>query len=354
MNMSTEDSKTVAKLNSLSDSINFYNSAIVIPIGILFNFLTIFTFLRPRLRKISNMSIFYVALAIYDILSLTNSILLVQLLPTLNIKLVNLSNPMCKFGNIWRKIVTQAPSWIQLIMTFDRFRCVVCPQKFRYLENRLKLISTLVCVFIVLTFINTPFLWYYTAEVKTITNVFDSNSNRTMNMTVLSLSCTISSELGLATDILNVLMRSYIPFVLMIFLNVSMTRRFLRSKKISTSRNRSLKREYIFTLTVFGMSLTFFVFYLPWSVYYVLNRIFQSISSLQTAQIDAQLNIFQSIAFSIAYANNWSLFFVNVVFNGVFRKEFFNMMAFRRLNLASSHVFSTTKGNTMINNSTVV
>jgi hypothetical protein len=312
-------------LNSLSNSINLYFSMIAIPIGLVLNLLTIITFSRQKLRVSSTMSVFYISLAIYDCLSLGNSILFVQMLPSLGVKIVNFSDVLCKLGNVWRKIATQCPSWVQLIMTFDRFRCVVYPRRFKFMENKRKLIALLVSLFFVILLINSAYLGYFIYPQTTTKTQFDPNTNITINKTTFSLNCTASAELALIADVLNVIMRSYLPFSLMLVLNISMTKRFLASKKNSL-RNKSLRREYVFTLTVFGINVLFFILYTPWSVYYVLNRVAQSLSSWQTPFITAQLNLFQSIAFCIAYCNNMTLFLINIIFNSSFRREFCLML----------------------------
>ena len=234
----SDNKEYIAYLNSLANSINLYFSMIAIPIGLVLNLLTIITFSRQKLRVSSTMSIFYISLAIYDCLSLGNSILFVQMLPSLGVKIVNFSELLCKLGNVWRKIATQCPSWVQLIMTFDRFRCVVYPHRFKFLEDKRKLIALLVSLFFVIFLINSAYLAYYIYLKPTTKTLFDPNTNTSINKTTFSLSCTASADLALITDITNVIMRSYLPFSLMLIFNISMTKRFLASKKNSL-RNKS-------------------------------------------------------------------------------------------------------------------
>ena len=175
------DPKYISFLNSLADSINFYYSIIAVPIGIVLNLLTLATFLRKRIRTKSSISIFYIALSIYDIISLMNSILYVQLLPTINVKIVNFSDVWCKIGSIWRKIATQCPSWTQFIMTFDRYRSVACPQRFKFMQDPRKLITLLVSVFFLAILVNSPYLGFYIYEQPTIKSVYSASLNRTVN-----------------------------------------------------------------------------------------------------------------------------------------------------------------------------
>lgn len=58
------------------------------------------------------------------------------------------------------------------------------------------------------------------------------------------------------------------------------------------------------------MDVSFFIFFTPWSIWYVINRVYQETPSLTSPLLSASLNLFQSISFSIAYLNNLSSFFL--------------------------------------------
>lgn len=330
----------VNNLKNLANSVNYYYSITIVPVGMVLNLLTIFVYSTGKLRKLTNnLSVFYIILGVYDILALSNSILFIQLLPTINIKLFNYSDELCKFISLWRRTVIQSPSWIQIIITLDRFRSVVCPSRFGFMKNRLVLILMLASVFFVLMLVNLGHLWFYTVPVKTTVAEFNQTLNKTINKTTTSLLCTSSAHLATATDVMNVLLRSYIPFVIMFTLNIMLTRKFLQSKKNLNTKS-SMKKEYNFTMTVIGMNLTFFTLYTPWSVWYIINQIVINTPGLQSNVLSANLNLFQSFAFSIAYLNNSFSFILNLVFNSLFRGQIFNLVT--NQNQVSTTLFQST------------
>jgi hypothetical protein len=110
----------VSYLNNISRNINIFFGSVVPPIGIFFNFFVILVYLRDGLRKKSNISAFYIFLAVYDILALLNSVLFVQYLPNIGINLTASSYQICKFLSAYRRTVIHAASWALTFITFDR------------------------------------------------------------------------------------------------------------------------------------------------------------------------------------------------------------------------------------------
>jgi hypothetical protein len=333
------------QLRALGNSINFYFSCTVATTGVILNLFTGFMYLHSKsLRKSSRtMSLLYVSLSIYDILALFNSFLFIQLLPSININLSIINADMCRWTAIWRRTFIQTPSWHLTLITFDRFRSICCPNRFEFMENPKKLFVIIVMQCVIICAINSEHVLFFISEprvqIHNVTNVsiaLETHVNRTHHnitnnlvRTVTSIigtrSCTATAMLLFVTDILSVSMRSYIPFTLMLALNIALTRRFLKSRKRFQTKSGGLKKEYYFTATVISMNLTFFVLYMPWSLYSIVNRVYQSTPWLLTPYASALLSFLQSITFSIAYLNNLSSFFNNFLFNNIFRKELFKM-----------------------------
>jgi hypothetical protein len=153
-----------------------------------------------------------------------------------------------------------------------------------------------------------------------------------------SVSCTATPILLNITDVMNVILRSYLPFLIMLACNILLTRELIRSKK-KMLKSDSFRREYNFTFTVIGMNIFFFILYTPWSVYYILNRIYNSSTPNLSQVIIERINLLRSISFSFAYLNNASVFVVNAIFNKLFRKELFGL--FKRSKLNSETALST-------------
>lgn len=221
-------------IQSLSKSVNLYFSATVVPIGIMLNVVTIAIFTSKRLNKNTNMGMFYISLAIYDILALFNSILFIQLLPSLSINLINTSDFCCKFISLWRRTVIQCPSWMQVLITLDRLRSVCFPNKLKLMEKKSKVLSIIPSIFIVVCVINMTHMGFFKRELFSTTKRFDNQTNITLNQTTITVSCAASSAIVTLTDVMNVLMRSYIPFVVMLSMNIQLTRTFIKSRKKSS------------------------------------------------------------------------------------------------------------------------
>ena len=321
----------ITTLQNITNRTDFYYSAIVIPIGVFLNLATIYIFSQSSCatRKNAIINLLYIGLSIYDILALFNSILFAQLLPSLGIYLVNYSTATCIGLNWWRKIVVQAPSWVQVIITFERFFSVVYPNRFDLFKSKRNVVLILISVFFSLTLVNIGHAWYYTAIItQNQTILYSKYGDKITHHSIDDLSsiCTSSKASSLSTDIINVLFRFLIPFIIMIVLNVLLSKHLYKSKKRIATKNRSFKHERNHTFTVVGFNVLFFVLNLPWAVYYVLSHIQTSDIVVFDAAIDtAILGLINSFAFSIFYLNNLSLFFLNMIFNTVFRKQFLSL-----------------------------
>lgn len=307
-------------LENISKKLNVYFSGIIVPIGLLLNFVTILIFIRHRLNTKTNMGLFYVSLGVYDSIALLNSILFIQFLPSLGVDLPALSHFGCHFFSIYRRTAIQTPSWMLVIITLDRFRSVCYPTRFKFMEQRKFILKVVILLFFVIFLINIDHGWFFLVTRQTNRVFFNPVLNISVNSTVKKKICTSSPLLLSITDIKMVFMRSYIPFAIMLLLNLKLSRTFLLSKK-KIKANEYQKKDYSFTTTVLIMNTVFFLLYLPWSVWYAVWTGFKFTSGAMTSQASARLRLSRSIFFSIAYLNNCSSFFVNLFGNFQFRRE---------------------------------
>ncbi|RNA19526.1 G-coupled receptor -like protein [Brachionus plicatilis] len=287
------------------------------------------------------MGIFYAALGVYDSLALLNSILFIQFLPSLGISLPAMSHFACHFFSIYRRTAIQTPSWMLVIITLDRFRSVCYPTKFKFMEKKKFILKVIVFLFLAIFLLNADHGWFYLVIRQTNQINFDPLLNTSTNTTIKKKICTASPLLLSITDIKMVFMRSYIPFTLMLFLNVKLSRVFLLSKKKFRPKEHD-KKEYSFTTTVLIMNLVFFVLYLPWSVWYAVWTAFKFVPGAMTSQASAQLRLCRSILFSVAYLNNCSSFFVNFFINFQFRKELMDIFRVIKKKKVSSTIIQST------------
>lgn len=313
---------------NLTSQINFYYGSIVIPIGIILNLVTITVFCAQS-EVATNLNLIYIGLGIYDILALLNSILFSQLLPSLGIVFVDSSRFNCVFFNWWRKVAIQAPSWVQVLLTFERYTSVVLINKLDFFKNKRNVLLALVSIMYILIVVNSSAAWFY------ISTTVHNGSNSTKY--VLIQRCTSSIVTSFVTDCVNLLFRFVLPFVVMIWLNVMLSRNLYASKRRANGINfranfssnsslviqrKSFRRELNYTITILGFNILFCALNLPWAVWYILVHIEQVGVWFQSRLDTATLNLLNSIFFSIFYINNYSSFVLNICFNRVFRSTF--------------------------------
>lgn len=107
----------------------------------------------------------------------------------------------------------------------------------------------------------------------------------------------------------------------MIAMNCVLVRGLFTSKMRMSTRKRSKRREINYALTVVALNFIFFILNLPWCIWYILNQISFHDSYLSTTQAKRSLEVLKSVSFSVYYLDNLSLFFLNFIFNRLFRKR---------------------------------
>lgn len=330
----------IDRITDTTDKMNFYFSATIIPIGIILNIVTIIIFAISHRQKPTNSNILYIGLSIYDLFAITNSILFAQLLPSLNIWLVNYSNTSCILINWWRKIIIQSPSWAQVLITLERYNSVVSTNKLNVLKSKRNLVIMLFLIFLILLVANMGHAWYST--IATIKNSTVEITNVSIVIKEAQI-CSSTSTVSLLTDAVNVFFRFLAPFIIMVVLNILLSKNLFASKRrLTGNTRRSFKRERNYTITVIGFNILFCTLNLPWSVWFVMRHLQQAGLAFQSQMDAAILNLLKGIVYSIFYLNNLSLFILNMCFNKIFRSYFFFLVKSPLGTSSNNH--STTMG----------
>jgi hypothetical protein len=309
------------RIQEIARLVNLYSSGVIVPIGLALNLATVAIFSRKNMRSKTNMSLLYIVLAIFDIFALFNSLIFVQFLPAIGFNIGNLSDLACKLRFVWIRIIIQLPSWQLILITCERFRLVCFPNKHNFLDKKKYLFVSIATIIITIALINSVHFTF--TLVKTTRTINESTNGTIFLRQMLTYSCTASSTIIFIVELIVVFNRSYIPFIVMLILNIIMTKKFLESRRKLKSKSNSstAKRENYFTFTVITMNITFFVLYTPWSLWYVVNRTYQINQTWINPVVTASLNLSQNICLSIAYINNLSSFFNNLIFNKLFKNE---------------------------------
>lgn len=131
----SDQQQLINYLNSMVVWINKIFGSSFVPVGMVLDMFTIYTFSRATLRNNSTLSLFYMALGVYDIFALINYTLFYTL-PAYGIKPINASDSACKILSVLKRTLGVCSSWTETLITFDRFRSVVYPHKFKFITNR--------------------------------------------------------------------------------------------------------------------------------------------------------------------------------------------------------------------------
>ena len=211
------------------------------------------------------------------------------------------------------------------VITFDRLWIM-------YLENRLgikrckKSITVLILIVISFVFVISQVNMLYYA-ISTRYPVFNTTLNK-YTFINNTLAC-IQSNLDILfiQDMIFVLMLIILPFIIMVSCNVFLIKHISKTRKL-VIRGRKQKREHSFTIAVSIMNAAFLVCNIGVTVYYsVIYYLAFSRDSMPTRPYNIFL-MFGTCATLFSYIFTLSEFFIDMIFNKVFRKEIYSLIRF--------------------------
>lgn len=208
----------VSYLNQLTSSINTNYVIISTSIGVPLNLICMFTFWRLMKNNKTNMGFLGICQSFIDMTILLMFLFVYRAAPIFfSILPANRANAECKIFGWIRRFILHASSWIAVVSTFDRFTYVLYghENRLKFLKNKSTLSGCILAIFVLIGILNIPNLFFYISGGACIGN-FDA---------------TISS------DIISILLRTYIPFGLMVVFNWLMIRKLFKSNRRS-SRTR--------------------------------------------------------------------------------------------------------------------
>ena len=181
-----------------------------------------------------------------------------------------------------------------------------------------------------------------------IPNMFQYITYPNNNSNNSDLLCGPSNTMGIAANFTTSMLRSVIPAIAMIILDV-FTIKTLFISRHTISNNLSKQKRFAIVLLI--LDTIFFIFNFPLSVTEILTIIYQNIllypSSNNTM---ALLNLLHGLANTFAYIYYLIPFFINLFFNPMFRKELFYLLLFKpNNNQETEQVFSQTNRQDEIN-----
>ena len=299
------DASYIALMEYISNQIKFYLSIIFIPTGLILNLFSMFIYRRRKFRN--NQTAFLSSwLILFETISLIFGFLIFTYLPTIGIDLYTKSNYICKLLSFSRRMGAQCASWSQATCTLDRFLTLKFLNKFNLLKNKVRnMVIITIIMLISLSIINIGNIFYRLDYVN--------KNNKTQ------VSCSAAIVVLFTTDLISILLRNILPFVLMMILNVIITIDFVKLKS-KFDNKKGNKRQLQFTFTIICMNFISFVFYTPLSVVYVILNVYKLNPSISPVQI-AKIQFAYNITTTVSFIYNALPFFINFAFNKLFRIE---------------------------------
>lgn len=329
-----EDYKYILWAIQTTQSILFYLYTIVFPIGIALNSFEIFIFQSIKQQK-STMGYFFTINSVLNIITI--SYLLVFIPPsTVGIYLHLASDLSCKFYFFFLRVLYQSSSWLNVLITADRLLFIFFSKRFKFQQNKFLLSLVIFIFLLVICCTNIPNFMLNLFVVKSIQ----------ANQTVTTIYCTAKSEILIIRDVFSILLRTIIPFILMLGMNLILIIKVNESKK---KLKKQLNQELKFSFTVIFTTIIFLIVLIPNVVYIVLSNIFQYDTTIKQRQTyNAFLVLFETCS-SLGFFLNLSFnIFVQLAFNRVFSKETYRLV-FRFMKLFNSRLNSIKSNSTTVN-----
>ena len=297
--------------------INFYSMVTLIPIGIIGNLISLFIFTRPSFNQKTNTGLLYTLFCVVNLITIVYeaSFRNADDFIEFSIKL-----PL-SIQIFFERVLLQCLSWIQVIISLDRFIFVLYPVKgFQIMSKKSVLYSIILGLLIIIIGLNSL---YFVRGPFTFTIGF--------NQTVTCNYC-ISQEIAVLTLNIQVFVQFFIPFLIMVIVDSMVIIRFKKSRTQLNERKNShtAKKSSRFTRNTILIDLIYMIFNFPsilYGIYMMLVFVFPNSISLSLPYHDLFEIIFP--LFSFFYLCLIFLLFIS--FNRIFRSELikiFNLQKF--------------------------
>lgn len=123
-NFSTDYIDYTTHIDGVANRFTFYFFLIVTPLGLVCNLISIYIYKCPSLNKNTNIGILYVWLCLLNMISLCYFTCVTQ-----SSALFNYTVPLpCGLEVFFRRMTFNSISWMQVLISFDRFIAVMYPK----------------------------------------------------------------------------------------------------------------------------------------------------------------------------------------------------------------------------------
>lgn len=296
-------------LIEVQSGVIYYFLLVSSAIGIPGNLLSILVFSRLLHQK-TNMAFLCISQSVIDLTLLILTLLYLRgSAYVFGYALNNVNPAWCKSWAFFRRFFLHISSWMVVLTSFDRFVFVLYEQKFIFMKNKRNLILIILVMFTLIAIADIPNFFYYIVPAK-------SGSS----------SCVSDFPITISSDIISIVLRTYLPIILMLAFNILMLRKIFRSSRATFNQTRLSRKEHQFTISVMSYDAFFFIVKFPITVYYILYDVNLYSGALsQNYDLALIYNLVINVFLDLSYFDQTFSFFLYLAFNKIFRSEFISL-----------------------------
>ena len=313
---------TIFYYYNLLNTICYYMQFVVIPGGLIANLVSIFIFTRPNLNQKTNTGFLYTILCILNIVKILFRTVFKQWERFVEFRFNLHFNSEYFIDNV----ILQTLSWSQALISFDRFISVFSPIKgVRILSKKCVLYLIMLGLFIFILCVNSPY--FIRGTIVTTYEYLNYSYSYFLNDQM-------SDEVYVIYEYINIIMEVYMPYFIMVILDILVIVRLKRSKLQTGGINRQrtrIRRSTRFTINTILIDLIYLIFNFPasfFSLFFLVNhsKDLKSISNIYFIVFISHLLTVLKLIYSCF------LFFLFVCFNRNFRSEFLSIGLMFKIN----------------------
>jgi hypothetical protein len=287
-------------LTSLDKILTFCSSVIIL-FGFFGNFISFLVFSSKKFQN-TIFSTYFRLLCVFDSLFFIFTVLHQHLPKYFSFDLYAQSIYLCKILSYLQFGSNSFSVWTIVIISIDRMFSIVWPNQF---QIRKKSKFQIIILFAMISCI----LVYWLPVFFLIDIQYEQNGS---NQTV-ELKCKEKNNLVFWFELAN---NTMIPFIFMILSTIMTLSKLFRSRRHSNQSSTAKRKDKKFAITSILLNFMFLIISLP-----------LTLTSLFLNYFDNQLNRLILDVLTVLFGLNYAdIFYVNLMVNSLFRKEFFNMM----------------------------
>jgi hypothetical protein len=322
--LSYENYELEKQYDQITKTIDYYFTLFAIPVGIIGNVFTFLIFSRRALNQNTSMGFFNRFLSMSNIITLCFIMFFMQSDLLFRFNFYTYSDSTCKFIIYTRRLIREASPTLEMLVCVDRFLVVIFPAKFALMRKNVNIFFVIIAILLVYSFLNIGNLFF---EVRSEQFSILLSNKSVLNITEKSCHAQ-TTELELLSDIILIMLRSFLPLTVMFTLNAIIITKLHTNNKFKTSKNgesSKSKKDFQFTKSVLQMNFVFMIFNIPTAIVYIIKDAYIYSSFTSDREIVHMKTLFLNLVWSISFdfASFYYVIFVflNYHFNKLFRKE---------------------------------